>query len=263
PTRPPQRAQTPDAPRRLTLLGPGGILRRGFIVGIGCMTASAAITLRPGELGFEQLRALAAAAHRVLLDESCLPAVDAAGEVVARAARGDAPVYGINTGFGRLASERIAPDQIEELQRRLVLSHMCGLGPPLPDPVVRLILALKGASLALGHSGVKRRTIDLLLALLAHDALPVIPAKGSVGASGDLAPLAHLAGSLIGVGEVKLHGTVMPAAEALDRIGEQPVTLAAKEGLALLNGTQVSTALALIGLFRAQAVFDAALVAGA
>ncbi len=158
---------------------------------------------------------------------------------------------------------RIAPDQIEELQRRLVLSHMCGLGPPLPDAVVRLVLALKAASLALGHSGVRRRTVELLLALLNHDALPVIPAKGSVGASGDLAPLAHLAGSLIGVGEVRLDGAVMTAAAALARIGEQPLTLAAKEGLALLNGTQVSTALALLGLFRAQAVFDAALVAGA
>ncbi len=183
--------------------------------------------------------------------------------MVARAARGSAPVYGINTGFGKLATVRIAPDQIEELQRRLVLSHMCGLGPPLPDPVVRLVLALKATSLALGYSGVRRRTIELLLALLEHDALPVIPAKGSVGASGDLAPLAHLAGSLIGEGEVSLGGTVMPAAEALGRIGERPLTLAAKEGLALLNGTQVSTALALLGLFRAQAVFDAALVAGA
>jgi histidine ammonia-lyase len=183
--------------------------------------------------------------------------------VVERAARGGAPVYGINTGFGKLATVRIAPDQIEELQRRLVLSHMCGLGAALPDPVVRLVLALKAASLALGYSGVRRRTIELLLALINHDALPVIPAKGSVGASGDLAPLAHLAGSLIGVGDVRLGGTVVPAAEALARIGEQPLTLAAKEGLALLNGTQVSTALALVALFRAQAVFDAALVAGA
>jgi histidine ammonia-lyase len=129
--------------------------------------------------------------------------------------------------------------------------------------VVRLVLVLKTASLALGYSGVRRRTIELLLALLDHDALPVIPAKGSVGASGDLAPLAHLAGSLIGVGEVRLDGTAMPAAEALARIGEQPLTLAVKEGLALLNGTQVSTALALVALFRAQALFDAALVAGA
>jgi histidine ammonia-lyase len=220
-------------------------------------------TLTPGRLTLEQLRALAEGGRRLELDEACWLAVEAAAAVVERAARGSAPVYGINTGFGKLASVRIAPDQIEELQRRLVLSHMCGLGPPLSDPVVRLVLALKVASLALGHSGVRRRTIELLLALLNNDALPVIPAKGSVGASGDLAPLAHLAGSLIGVGEVRLSGAVMPAAEALARIGAQPLTLGAKEGLALLNGTQVSTALALLGLLRAQAVFDAALVAGA
>jgi histidine ammonia-lyase len=219
--------------------------------------------LRPGVLSFEQLRSLAGGAHKVVLDESAWPAVEAAAEVVARAARGNAPVYGINTGFGKLATVRIAPGQIEELQRRLVLSHMCGLGPPLPDPVVRLVLVLKATSLALGYSGVRRGTIELLLALLEHDALPVIPAKGSVGASGDLAPLAHLAGVLIGEGEVRLDGTVLPAAVALERIGARPLTLAAKEGLALLNGTQVSTALALIGLFRAQAMFDAALVAGA
>ena len=217
----------------------------------------------PGRLTSDQLRALALGDQQLRLDESCWPAVEAAQAVVDKAAGGGAPVYGINTGFGKLATVRIAPDQIEELQRRLVLSHMCGIGPALPDPVVRLVLALKAASLALGHSGVRRRTIELLLALLEHDALPVIPAKGSVGASGDLAPLAHLAGALIGEGEVRLGGAGMPAAAALARIGERPLTLAAKEGLALLNGTQVSTALALIGLFRAQAVFDAALVAGA
>jgi histidine ammonia-lyase len=227
------------------------------------MDTSGIVCLAPGALSFDQLRAIAREAQKVVLDEGCWPAVEAAAEVVERAARGGAPVYGINTGFGKLATVRIAPDQIEELQRRLVLSHMCGLGPALPDPVVRLVLVLKATSLALGYSGVRRRTIELLLALINHDALPVIPAKGSVGASGDLAPLAHLAGSLLGVGEVRLDGTVLPAAEALARIGEQPLTLAVKEGLAFLNGTQVSTALALAGLFRAQAVFDSALVAGA
>jgi histidine ammonia-lyase len=227
------------------------------------MATASDTALRPGALSFEQLRAIATGAQKLALDESCWPAVEAAAQVVDRAARGDAPVYGINTGFGKLATVRIAADQIEELQRRLVLSHMCGLGPALPDAVVRLILALKATSLALGYSGVRRCTIELLLTLLERDALPVIPAKGSVGASGDLAPLAHLAGSLIGVGEVQLEGRVVTAAEALARIGERPLTLAAKEGLALLNGTQVSTALALVGLFRAQAVFDAALVAGA
>ena len=140
---------------------------------------------------------------------------------------------------------------------------MCGIGAPLPDPVVRLILVLKAASLARGHSGVRRATIDLLLALIEHDALPVIPAKGSVGASGDLAPLAHLAGCLIGEGEIRLRGSVVAATEALRAIGTVPLTLAAKEGLALINGTQVSNALALAGLFAARAVLDAALVAGA
>jgi histidine ammonia-lyase len=227
------------------------------------MAGESVIALRPGALSVDQLRALASSPQRLALDESCWPAVEAAADVVTRAAAGSAPVYGINTGFGKLATVRIAPDQIEELQRRLVLSHMCGLGAPLPDAAVRLVLAMKAASLALGHSGVKRGTVELLLTLLNNDALPVIPAKGSVGASGDLAPLAHLAGILIGVGEVRLDGALLPAAAALARIGAQPLTLGAKEGLALLNGTQVSTALALLGLFRAQAVFDAALVAGA
>ena len=147
------------------------------------------------------------------------PAVEAAAGGGRAAARGAAPVYGINTGFGKLATTRIAPDQIEELQRRLVLSHMCGLGPPLPDPVVRLVLALKAASLALGYSGVRRRTIELLLALLEHDALPVIPAKGSVGASGDLAPLAHLAGCLIGDGEIRLRARPCRPPRRCARIG--------------------------------------------
>jgi histidine ammonia-lyase len=183
--------------------------------------------------------------------------------VVERAAQGQAAVYGVNTGFGKLASTRIAPDQIDELQRRLVLSHMCGVGAPLSDPVVRLILALKATSLARGHSGVQRPTIELLLTLLDHDALPLIPAKGSVGASGDLAPLAHLAGCLIGQGEIRHAGETLPAAAVLARLGAAPLQLGAKEGLALLNGTQVSTALALVSWFRAAAVFEAALLAGA
>ena len=159
--------------------------------------------------------------HRLALSEACWPGVEAAAKLVAEVAAGDAAVYGVNTGFGKLASVRIAADQIEELQRRLVLSHMCGIGPPLPDPIVRLTLVLKAASLARGHSGVRRATIDLLLALIEHDALPVIPAKGSVGASGDLAPLAHLAGCLIGEGEVRLRGSVVAGGRgaARDRRG--------------------------------------------
>jgi histidine ammonia-lyase len=219
-------------------------------------------TLRPGALTLEQLEALAGGG-RVGLDLACWPKVEAAALVVERAAQGERPVYGINTGFGKLASRRVAPSQILELQRRLVLSHMCGLGPPLPDQAVRLTLVLKAASLARGHSGVRREVVDALLDLYNHDVLPVIPAKGSVGASGDLAPLAHLAGSLLGLGEARLAGATLPAADALARIGRPPLTLAAKEGLALLNGTQVSTALALLALFRARRVLDAALVAGA
>src|ERR671911_991809 len=129
------------------------------------------IRVTPGALSFEQLHAFARSAQEVVLDESCWPAVEAAAAVVERAARGGAPVYGINTGFGKLATVRIAPDQIEELQRRLVLSHMCGLGAALPDPVVRLVLVLKAASLPRGYSGVRRRTIELLLALVNQDAL--------------------------------------------------------------------------------------------
>jgi histidine ammonia-lyase len=224
---------------------------------------SEAIRLTPGRVTLEQLGEVVAGERAVVLDEACWPKVHAAARVVAEAARGQAPVYGINTGFGSLATTKIAPAQIEELQRRLVLSHMCGLGPALPDPVVRLILALKATSLALGHSGVRREVIERLLALLDRDILPVIPAKGSVGASGDLAPLAHLAGCLLGHGEIRHAGETRPAAAVLQAIGQEPLTLAAKEGLAMLNGTQVSTALALVGLFRARAVLEAALLAGA
>ena len=180
------------------------------------------IRLTAGALSFEQLRAFATGSHEVVLDNSCWPAVEAAAAVVERAARGSAPVYGINTGFGKLASVRIAPDQIEELQRRLVLSHMCGLGPPLPDAVVRLVLGAQGGeprARSFRRQAAHRRAPARALNI---DALPVIPAKGSVGASGDLAPLAHLAGSLIGVGEVRLDGAVITAAAALARIGEQP-----------------------------------------
>ena len=221
------------------------------------------LTLVPGEITLEQLRKVAAGAGEVSLDDGCWPRVEAAREVVQRAADGDAAVYGVNTGFGKLATTRIAPEKIAELQRRLVLSHMCGVGGPLPDEVVRLVLALKAASLARGYSGVRHELILLLLRLLDHDALPVIPAKGSVGASGDLAPLAHLAGCLIGEGEIRHDGALRPAAEVLAAIGEAPIGLAAKEGLALLNGTQASSALALAGLFRAREVLEAALVAGA
>src|SRR3954462_12775828 len=150
--------------------------------------------LTPGRLDLEVLAGwLAPPPLRPALDPDARARIDAAAAVVARAAAGEVPVYGVNTGFGKLARVRIPPADIAELQRRLVLSHMCGVGAPLDDETVRLVLLLKAASLALGRSGVQRTTIEALLQLLANDALPVIPAQGSVGASGDLAPLAHVA----------------------------------------------------------------------
>jgi histidine ammonia-lyase len=172
-------------------------------------------------------------------------------------------VYGVNTGFGLLAQTQIPTGELELLQRNLVLSHAAGTGPLLPDAIVRLVLVLKIASLAQGYSGVQAATIRALQRLLESETYPCLPAKGSVGASGDLAPLAHLAAALIGVGQVRRGGRVMGAAKALAQIGLAPLRLAAKEGLALLNGTQVSTALALAGLFAIENVFAAALVAGA
>jgi histidine ammonia-lyase len=177
-------------------------------------------------------------------------------------AAGDA-AYGINTGFGLLAHTRIPNEQLELLQRNLLLSHAAGVGDALPDPVVRLILALKVNALARGHSGITMGLMDALLALLEHEVYPLIPAQGSVGASGDLAPLAHLSTVLLGLGMVRVRGTAMPASEGLRIAGLQPIKLRAKEGLALINGTQVSTALALAGLFGAEDVFAAAVVAGA
>jgi histidine ammonia-lyase len=205
---------------------------------------------------YEQPVQLAVSAHdRGRMAES--------GALVERiVAQGDA-AYGINTGFGLLAQTRIPADQLELLQRNLLLSHAAGVGDALPDAVVRLILALKINALARGHSGITQGLMDALLALLRHEVYPVIPAQGSVGASGDLAPLAHLSTVLLGIGRVRVRGAVLPAAEGLRLAGLTPVKLRAKEGLALINGTQVSSALALAGLFGAEDVFAAAVVAGA
>ncbi|MGB6307687.1 MAG: histidine ammonia-lyase, partial [Steroidobacteraceae bacterium] len=189
--------------------------------------------------------------------------IAAAGSLVEKIiAAGDA-AYGINTGFGLLAQTRIPTDQLALLQRNLLLSHAAGIGEALPDPIVRLILALKINALARGYSGITMAVVDALLALLEHEVYPVIPAQGSVGASGDLAPLAHLSTVLLGIGQVRVRGRVLPAAEGLAMAGLEPLNLRAKEGLALINGTQVSTALALAGLFGAEDVFAAAVVAGA
>ena len=172
-------------------------------------------------------------------------------------------VYGVNTGFGLLANTSIARHDLDELQRNLVLSHACGIGPLLADNIVRLVMVLKAFSLARGASGIRRETVEMLARLLEAEIYPCIPSKGSVGASGDLAPLAHMAALLIGVGEARVAGEIVTAKTALDRAGLKPLTLGPKEGLALLNGTQVSTALGLGGLFEIEKVFAAALFAGA
>jgi histidine ammonia-lyase len=200
---------------------------------------------------------------RVRLTRSDLARVRRGAAAVARLVARGQVVYGLNTGFGLLARTRIPREQIGQLQRNLVLSHAAGTGPLLPDNVVRLILVLKIASLLKGYSGVRIETVRALCALLEHGVYPCIPGKGSVGASGDLAPLAHLSAVLLGVGEVRVGGKMMPAAQGLKLAGLKPVELGPKEGLALLNGTQVSTALALSGLLQIERVFAAALVTGA
>jgi histidine ammonia-lyase len=197
------------------------------------------------------------------LDPACRPAVERSAAVVdAIVAKGE-PVYGVNTGFGKLASVRIAAEDLATLQRNIVLSHAAGVGDPLPVEVVRLIMALKVASLGQGASGLRWETLAGLDACLRAELVPVIPAQGSVGASGDLAPLAHLTAALMGVGAFFVEGRIVEAEAALAGAGLAPLVLGPKEGLALLNGTQVSTALALAGLFEAERVFQAALVTGA
>jgi histidine ammonia-lyase len=225
-------------------------------------TLTAPITLRPGAMNLSDWRAVHDGAP-VALDPGCRGAVEAgAAAIGAILAKGE-PVYGINTGFGRLASVRIDDADLATLQHNLVLSHASGVGEPLPVPVVRLAMALKAASLAQGASGVRWETLATLMACLERGLVPVVPGQGSVGASGDLAPLAHLSAALLGVGEAWLDGERLPAGDALGRAGIAPLALGPKEGLALLNGTQVSTALALAGLFEAERVFRAALVTGA
>lgn len=219
--------------------------------------------LQPGEVGLAQWRAIYQGSGATL-DASCRPRIAAGAEAVARIlARGE-PVYGINTGFGRLSSVRIDDSDLTALQRNIVLSHAAGVGEPTPIPVARLIMALKMANLAQGASGVRLETVDHLSTMLARGLVPIIPSQGSVGASGDLAPLAHLAAAMMGIGEISLpSGQRMPASEALATAGLAPLTLGPKEGLALLNGTQFSTACALAGLFESERVYQSALVSGA
>ncbi len=197
------------------------------------------------------------------LHPSARAGVERAASAIAAAAAGDTAVYGVNTGFGKLASLKIASKDTATLQRNLILSHCCGVGDAMSRPVARLMMTLKLLSLGRGASGVRWEIIALIEAMLAHGVTPVIPAQGSVGASGDLAPLAHMAAAMIGAGEAEYQGKVMPGAEALAAAGLSPVILGPKEGLALINGTQFSTAYALAGLFGAWRAAQSALVTSA
>ncbi len=221
------------------------------------------IILTPGGLSLDALRRIYFDAAPLTVPDDARARMADSRALVERIAAGDDAVYGINTGFGKLAQKRIAAEDLDQLQRNLILSHATGVGPALDDGVVRLVLASKIASLAVGASGVRPELVEALLTLYHRGALPVIPSKGSVGASGDLAPLAHMTGVLLGIGEIRLGGEVMPALDGLRAIGLATVGLKAKEGLALINGTQVSTALALAGLFEIERCFKAAILSGA
>jgi len=200
---------------------------------------------------------------RPRISESARSAIDASHKKIREVIASGDQVYGVNTGFGLLANVRISSSELDHLQENLICSHAVGVGEPLPDQTVRLIMLMKVKALAQGYSGVSHELVDAMCDLLSHEIYPVIPRKGSVGASGDLAPLAHMAGVLIGVGDVRVAGRTMPAADALRQAGLKAVSLGPKEGLALLNGTQVSTAIALTAAFRTENVLAAALIAGA
>ena len=217
--------------------------------------------LTPGAVPYADWRAIyLGAAPR--LDPAAHQAIAASAAAVERIVAKGAPVYGINTGFGKLASVRIAAEDLAVLQRNIVLSHAAGVGDAMPVSITRLMMALKLASLARGASGVRPATIALLQAMLYKGLTPVVPGQGSVGASGDLAPLAHMTAAMIGVGDMIVGGALVPAEKALAEAGLAPLELGPKEGLALLNGTQFSTAHALAGLFEAERLYRAALVTG-
>jgi len=221
------------------------------------------LTLGEGPLGLDALRAWERQRGPVELAASARARMAASVATVRRVIESGEASYGINTGFGAFANARISTSQLSQLQYNLVRSHACGVGEPLPPVLVRRIMLLKANSLAVGVSGIRAEVVATLLALLQADVLPIIPGRGSVGASGDLAPLAHLALALIGEGEALQGATRLDGPAVLDAAGCTPVRLEAKEGLALLNGTQLSTALAIEGLFRAETLLGTAITAGA
>lgn len=221
------------------------------------------LTLTPGATTLAQLARIWQEDTAVTLDRSARPGVEAAAEAIARAAAGDDPVYGVNTGFGKLAYLRIAPGDTAALQRNLILSHCCGVGPAISTRHTRLMMALKLLSLGRGASGVRWALIEMLEQMLARGVTPVVPSQGSVGASGDLAPLAHMTAVIIGEGEAEVGGEVLPGAKALAKVGLAPIALGPKEGLAFINGTQFCTAFALAGLFDGWSAAQSALVISA
>jgi len=220
------------------------------------------VKLNPEAIDLATLRQLWTGAE-ARLDDASMQRVATAAQSVDRIVAGGETVYGVNTGFGLLANTRIPDDRLAELQTNLILSHSAGLGDALPRHVTRLMIVLKLLGLGRGYSGVRVLVIDALQRLLDANAMPLIPAQGSVGASGDLAPLAHLISALMGYGRIDVAGEIMSAAKALERIGLDPLQLGPKEGLALINGTQASTALALDALFVGERVFASAIAAGA
>ena len=226
------------------------------------MTDSSCMQLGSRPLTLRELRRVYAGPVPVRIDDSAMRAIRDSHAATSRLASGDRPAYGINTGFGLLAQTRIPASQRTLLQRNIILSHSTGVGPLLDDSIVRLVLVLKLASLSRGFSGVSEKLARFLEQLINEELYPCVPAQGSVGASGDLAPLAHLSLPTLGLGNIRSHGEIRPAAECLALAGIEQVELGPKEGLALLNGTQVSTALALAGLFELEAAFGAAMVSG-
>ncbi|MAZ02451.1 MAG: histidine ammonia-lyase [Sneathiella sp.] len=220
------------------------------------------LVLSPGHLTLDELRLIYQGERHLTLDPACRDTVAEGAAAVQKIVDEDRTVYGINTGFGRLAQEIIPKRDLQALQKNLVLSHSTGTGPLLKDDIVRLVMAMKAASLARGFSGVRMTVIDALMTFLEHKIYPCIPAKGSVGASGDLAPLAHMTAALMGIGNVRFDGEIVPAEATLKALKITPLILGPKEGLALLNGTQVSTALALAGLFETEKLLAAATLAG-
>jgi histidine ammonia-lyase len=221
------------------------------------------VILQPGQLTLESIKLILTKKLPCILDENALPIIEASHQTVKKIIQNKKIVYGINTGFGSLANQTISTEHLKQLQKNIVLSHACGSGELLPDEVVALIMLLKINNLSQGYSGVRLELIETLITLFNHQVYPCIPSKGSVGASGDLVPLAHMSLPLLGVGEVRYEGQLLSALDGLKIAGLKPIELEAKEGLALLNGLQVSTALAISALFVTENLFETAMISGA